>query len=60
VQVAIVAPSNTPKTPNIGWVVTAEATAADAVGVDVSEGVLKIEDSPRSHFCQRSSPKHGS
>ena len=42
---AFIAANSTPKTPNIGWVVTAEATVADAVGVDrgeVAGGVLKI------------------
>src|SRR5215831_12539010 len=46
VKVAVIAPSSTPKTPNIGWVVTDEATAADAVGVVEVEGVLKIEGPP--------------
>src|SRR5215469_2436082 len=58
VLVAIIAPSSTPRTPNIGWVVTAEETAADAVGVVEAEGVLKIEGPPHSHSCQRPSPKH--
>ncbi len=59
----IIAPNSTPKTPNIGWVVTAEATVADAVGVDRDEdagGVLKIEGPPHSHSCPRTSPRHGS
>src|SRR6516164_2450350 len=55
---AIIAPSSTPKTPNIGWVVTAWETAADAVGVIEAEGLLKIEGPPRSHSCQKPSPKH--
>src|SRR5215469_2749208 len=56
--VAIIAPSSTPKTPKIGYVVTAEATAADAVGVVEVEGVLEVEGTPHSHSCQRPSPKH--
>src|SRR6516164_8686034 len=59
VHLAIIAASSTPKTPNIGCVVTAEATAADAVGVDVPGGLLKIEDSPRRHSYQSPSPKRG-
>src|SRR5215470_17008229 len=54
----IIAPNSTPKTPNIGWVVTAEATVADAVGVD--EAVeLKVEGPRYSKFSRRPWLKHG-
>src|SRR5215831_9975544 len=59
VKVAIIAPSSTPKTPNIGWVVITEETAADAVGVDVTGELLNAEGPPRLHSCQRPSPTHG-
>src|SRR6516162_8273056 len=45
-HVAFSAPSSTPKTPNIGWVVRVEAPVPDAVGVDEAGGVLKIEGPP--------------
>src|SRR5215469_6775493 len=59
----IIAPNSTPKTPKIGWVVTAEATVADAVGVDCDEDaerVLKIESPAHSHSCPKTSQRHGS
>src|SRR5215471_21605575 len=62
-HVAFIAPSSTPKTPNIGWVVIAEATVADAVGVDCdedAEGVLKVEHPPDLQFSRRLCLKHGS
>src|SRR6516162_2608842 len=45
---AFIAANSTPNTPNIGRVVTAEATVADAVGIVEAEGVLKIEGPPHS------------
>src|SRR5215469_16283524 len=59
----IIAPNSTPKTPDIGWVVTAEATVGDAVGADGDEdagGVLKIKSPPHSHSCPKISRRHGS
>src|SRR6516164_8631792 len=59
----IIAPNSTPKTPIIGRVVTAEATVADAVGIDCDEdakGVLTIESPAQSHSCQKTSQRHGS
>src|SRR5215831_5657573 len=52
----IIAPNSTPKTPNTGWVVIAEATVADAVGVDCDEdpgGVLKVGSPAHSHSYQK-------
>src|SRR5262245_14199427 len=63
VQVAIIAPSSTPKTPNIGWVLNAEEAPEDAVSVDGTDeagGVLKTGDPPHSHSGPRRSPRCGS
>src|SRR5215472_1438349 len=59
VQVAIIAPSRTPKTPNIGWVVTVVEAALGVDGAGESGGVLKTAEPPRSHSRLRPFPRRG-